>query len=80
MSVAEKVLSILAGIAGTDEVRANRDLQLFDLALLDSLKTVELMIVLSEEFGVDISPAAFERDEWATPSRIVADMERRLRS
>lgn len=79
MSVAERVVRILACIAETREVQANPDLRLFDLAVLDSLKTVELMIALSEEFGVEISPAAFERDQWATPNLIVADMERRLR-
>ncbi len=79
MSVAETVLSILARVVGTDEVRANRDLRLFDLALLDSLKTVDLMIALSEELGVEISPAAFEPDDWATPNRIVANIENLLR-
>lgn len=78
MSLADKVLSILANIADTTEVQANPNLQLFDLGVLDSLKAVELMVALSEEFGVDISPAEFERDQWATPKRIVAYMERRL--
>lgn len=80
MSVAEKVLSILARVAESDEVQKDRDLHLFDLAVLDSLKTVELMVALSEEFGVEISPAAFERDEWATPNRIVTYMESRVRA
>jgi D-alanine--poly(phosphoribitol) ligase subunit 2 len=78
MSVADKVLRILADVAESDEVRENRDLRLFDLAVLDSLKTVELMVALSAEFGVEISPAEFERDVWATPSRIVAYMESRV--
>lgn len=78
MSVAEKVLRILAGITETNEVIANPDLQLFDLEALDSLKTVQLMVALSEEFGVEISPAEFERDQWATPKRIVAYMESRV--
>jgi len=80
MSIAEKVLRILAHIAETGEVYENRSLQLFDLAVLDSLKTVELMLALSEEFGVEISPAEFERDQWATPNRIVAYMESRVRT
>ena len=57
----------------------NRGLQLFDLAVLDSLKTVELMVALSEEFGVEISPAELERDQWATPNRIVEYIESRVR-
>lgn len=78
MSVAETVLRILSAIAETDEVRDNPDLRLFDLAVLDSLKTVELMVALSQEFGVEISPAEFEPEQWATPKRIVADVERRV--
>jgi len=42
------------------------------------MKTVELMVALSEEFGIDISPAEFEREQWATPRRIVAYIERRI--
>jgi D-alanine--poly(phosphoribitol) ligase subunit 2 len=78
VSIAERVLSILSDIADTTEVVRNPDLRLFDLEVLDSLRTVELMIALSEQFGVEISPAEFERDQWATPKRIVAYIERRL--
>jgi len=78
MSVADKVLRLLADIAETGEVRENRDLRLFDLAVLDSLRTVELMVALSEEFGVEISPAEFDRSQWETPNRIVAYMESRV--
>lgn len=78
MSTAEKVLSILSGIAETDEVRRNPNIRLFDLDILDSLKTVELMVALSEEFGIEISPAEFEREQWATPHHIIAYLENRL--
>lgn len=79
MSVAETVVEILADIAETDEVRENPDLPLFDLAVLDSLKVVELMVAFSDALGVELSPAEFEREQWATPGRIVAFMERRVR-
>jgi D-alanine--poly(phosphoribitol) ligase subunit 2 len=78
MSVADRVIGILAGVVETREVERNPDLPLFDLGVLDSLKTVELMVALSEEFGVEISPAEFERDQWATPGRIVALMTARV--
>ena len=74
MSVAESVLTILARTAETDEVLAQPDLDLFETGVLDSLRTVELMVALSEAFGVEISPAEFEREQWATPARIVAFM------
>ncbi|MCL5025878.1 MAG: D-alanine--poly(phosphoribitol) ligase subunit DltC [Chloroflexi bacterium] len=79
LSLEDKTIDILARIAETDEVRRNLDLELFDLDILDSLATVQLMVALSDEFGVDISPAEFEREEWATPRKIVAYMEQRVR-
>ena len=78
MSVADRVIGILAGVVETREVERNPDLPLFDLGVLDSLKTVELMVALSEAFGVEISPAEFEREHWATPTHIVAYVESRL--
>ena len=74
----EKILEVLARVAETDEVRSQPDLALYDLQILDSMKTVELIVAFGQEFDVEISPAEFERDAWATPAKIVADLEKRL--
>jgi D-alanine--poly(phosphoribitol) ligase subunit 2 len=74
----DKILDVLANVAETDEVRSNPDLALYDLQILDSMKTVELMVALSNEVGVDVSPAEFERENWATPRKLVADVLGRL--
>jgi D-alanine--poly(phosphoribitol) ligase subunit 2 len=74
----EKVLELVASVAETDEVCTNLDLPLYECQLLDSIKTVELMIGIEEEFGLKISPAEFERENWATPGKIIADLERRM--
>lgn len=78
MSTAEKALEVLVDIAEVDEVRQDLGLRLYDLHILDSLKTVELMVAFSEVFGVEISPAELEREQWATPSKIVAYIESRV--
>jgi D-alanine--poly(phosphoribitol) ligase subunit 2 len=78
MSTADQVLNVLARVADSDEVVRDPDLPLYDLNVLDSLKTVELIVSLAESFQVDISPAEFEREQWATPRKIVAYMERKL--
>ncbi len=72
------VLSILQQITGTDQVQRDLDLPLFERHVLDSLGMVELMIQLSDEFGVDISPAEIDRAQWASPRLIVEDMQRRV--
>lgn len=76
----EKILRVLAEVAETEEVRANPDLALYDLQILDSMKTVQLIVALGQEVGVEISPAEFEREVWATPRQIVGDVQRRLAS
>ena len=74
----EKVLQVLASVAETEEVRTNLELPLYECQLLDSIKTVELMIGIEEEFGLKISPSEFERENWETPRKIIADLERRI--
>jgi D-alanine--poly(phosphoribitol) ligase subunit 2 len=76
----EKVLQVLSSVTEADEVRANLELPLYESQVLDSIKTVELMIRVEEEFGLKISPAEFERETWATPRRIIADLENRMRA
>ena len=76
----EKILRVLAEVAETEEIRANPDLALYDLQILDSMKTVQLIVALGQEVGVEISPAEFEREAWATPRQIVGDVQRRLAS
>jgi len=73
-----QILDVLARVAETDEVRTNPDLALYDLQVLDSMKTVELIVALGSDLGVEISPAEFEREAWATPAKLVADIEHRL--
>ena len=75
---AAEILDVLATVAETDEVRTNPELALFDLQVLDSMKTVELIVALGQQLGVEISPAEFEREAWATPAKFVADVQRRL--
>ena len=74
----DQVIDVLARVADTEEVRTNPDLALYDLQILDSMKTVELIVALQQEIGVDISPAEFDRDAWATPAKMVADVQKRL--
>jgi D-alanine--poly(phosphoribitol) ligase subunit 2 len=75
---ATQILDVLAAVAETDEVRTQPDLALYDMQVLDSMKTVELIVALGRELGVEVSPAEFDRDAWSTPRKLVEDVQRRL--
>jgi D-alanine--poly(phosphoribitol) ligase subunit 2 len=77
MSLAERVLATLAEVAEFDELRTNLDVRLYETHVLDSMKTVELMLALSDQLGIEVSPAEFDPEMWATPRKIVQYFERR---
>jgi D-alanine--poly(phosphoribitol) ligase subunit 2 len=77
-ATSDQVIDLLARVADAGEVRTNPDLALYDLQILDSMKTVELIVALQQEMGVEVSPAEFDRDAWATPAKMVADIQKRL--
>jgi D-alanine--poly(phosphoribitol) ligase subunit 2 len=79
LTITDKVLSKLEAITGTDEVRKNPVIDLFGEKILDSFGTVELIVALSDELGIEISPGQVDRQSWATPRKIIADMEEKLR-
>ena len=74
----DTLLKLLVEVAGTDEVLRNPQLDLFGTQTLDSIRTVELIVMLDEQCGVSISPAEFDRESWATPEKFIADVEARL--
>ena len=74
----QQVLAILRQVAETDQVLKDPELRLYQTGVLDSLATVNLMAAFSDELGVEISPAEFDRDAWATPRLLVEDVLRRL--
>jgi D-alanine--poly(phosphoribitol) ligase subunit 2 len=78
MTISDRVLDVLVGVSELEDVRHEPDVRLFDLQILDSMKTVQLMVGFLSEFGVEISPAEFDREEWATPRKIVSYMERKV--
>ncbi len=79
MTISDRVLNVLVGVAEIEEIRHDPDVRLYDLQILDSMKTVELIVALSSEFGVEISPGELDREEWATPRKIISYMERQGR-
>ncbi len=78
MDIEQKTLELLTEVTGTDATQLDPDFELYDRGLMDSMTTVQLIASLSEQFNLDISPAEFDRDLWATPRLLVADIRHRF--
>ena len=68
------VLSILADLTGED-VSSNMDVNLFDEGILDSMGSVQLLLELQNQLGIEVPVSEFQRSEWDTPAKIVAKVE-----
>lgn len=73
----EKLFNILEGICGTDEVRKDMDLNLFEAGLLDSLGVTELLIEIERSFGIEIAPTEITREDIETPNKIISYLSKR---
>lgn len=71
----DTVLGILEDLAGSDEVSKDLDVNLFETGLLDSMATVQLLLELQAQCGIDVPVSEFERSEWDTPNKIIAKVE-----
>lgn len=74
----EKVLSILAELCDDDIVKTNRDINLFEVGLLDSLTVAELLFAIEENFNIIISPSEVKREDMATPNKIINIIRERM--
>jgi D-alanine--poly(phosphoribitol) ligase subunit 2 len=76
--IAARIIDQLIAISGAEEIRGNLDLPLYEREVMDSMKTVEMIVAIEETIGLHVSPADLDRQMWATPRKIVIDIQRRL--
>ncbi|MGK0551323.1 D-alanine--poly(phosphoribitol) ligase subunit DltC [Enterococcus faecalis] len=74
MNVKETILSILEELTGTDEVRENQTIDLFEEGLLDSLATVQLLVEIEGQLGIQVPVSEFDREQWNTPEKIITQV------
>ncbi len=77
MSTEEKVLQILEQVTGTDEVRNDLDISLFQAGLIDSLGAIEILVAIEEGLGIRIEPTEVGREEIDTPNMIIAYVKKK---
>ncbi|MFQ6858820.1 MAG: D-alanine--poly(phosphoribitol) ligase subunit DltC [Collinsella sp.] len=76
--IESRVLEMLEEICDGEAVREERDVDLFEAGLLDSLAAIEVLVGIEENFGVEIAPTAVERKEMNTVNKIIEQIAVRL--
>lgn len=71
MEIKEKVLDMLAEVCQDDVVKEELDLDIFEAGLLDSMGTVDLLVLIEEQLGINVPITEFDRDTWNTPNAII---------
>lgn len=72
MNFEESVLNILAEVTENDIVKENPDIEIFEEGIIDSFATIGLLLEIQNNLGIDVTITDFDRDEWATPNKIIA--------
>lgn len=72
----EKALDLLAEATGTDEVKDNRDMNLFEEGLMDSLGMVQFLVDVESELGIEVPVSEVQREEWDTPNKIIEQLKK----
>ncbi len=76
--VEQQVLQLIEDICGDSCIWDERDLDLFEEGLFDSMAAIEFLVSVEDELGVAIAPTELERDQMNTPNKIVARIVERL--
>ncbi len=74
----EKILAIIEEICEDDVIYEERDINLKEEGLMDSLAFVELLVRM-EEFGIEVAPTEVTYEEIDTPNKIIQYIENRVK-
>ena len=74
----EKVLAIIEELCEDDVIYEERDINLKEEGLMDSLAFVELLVRM-EEFGIEVAPTEVTYEEIDTPNKIIQYIETRVK-
>ncbi|WP_334352293.1 D-alanine--poly(phosphoribitol) ligase subunit DltC [Companilactobacillus sp. HBUAS56257] len=68
--IKNKIVDILKDVTGLDNVGQDADQDLFKDGVLDSMATVEVLVTLQDDFGIQVPVSEFDRSQWSTVNKI----------
>ena len=78
MDIRESVIEIFEEVLGSDEIRDNQDLDMFENEMLDSLAIIEVLLVIEDKLNLSLQPTDLERKDMATVNNLVDFLKDRI--
>ena len=78
MDIRESVIEIFEEVLGSDEIRDNQDLDMFENEMLDSLAIIEVLLGIEDKLNLSLQPTDLERKDMATVNNLVDFLKDRL--
>ena len=66
MNYEAMAIKILEQVTGTDGLAEDKELDLFEAGLLDSLAVISIIVQIEERTGVVLQPTDFQREDIAS--------------
>lgn len=66
----EKIIEIIENLTDYKDLKCNKDIDLLENEILDSLAFIELIETLNNEFNVEIQPTQVKPDTWRSVKNI----------
>ena len=71
----EKIIEIIEDITGYNNLKENKEIDLLENEIIDSLAFIELISSLENEFDIEIQPTQIDPNTWRKVSSIVSLIE-----
>ena len=78
MDIRESVIEIFEEVLGSDEIRDNQDLDMFENEMLDSLAIIEVLLGIEDKLDLSLQPTDLERKDMATVNNLVDFLKERI--
>ena len=78
MDIRESVIEIFEEVLGSDEIRDNQDLDMFENEMLDSLAIIEVLLGIEDKLDLSLQPTDLGRKDMATVNNLVDFLKDRI--
>ena len=66
----DKIIEIIINLTGFKDLKQNKNIDLIETEILDSLAFIELITSLEEEFNIEIQPTQIDPNTWRSVTKI----------